>query len=148
MDKEDLAPLIEFIGKKFDQVDQRFEGMDRRLDLIATKEEMRAQEAETRRHMGVLVEAARDDIRQVAEGLVGVEGRLGNVEHRLDGVEGSLNGINHRLDRFEQKVETEFTETRAMIRVSYVQLDERIQSLEHNYAAMNDRVARLESRLP
>jgi predicted RNase H-like nuclease (RuvC/YqgF family) len=133
MDKEDLAPLIEFIGKKFDQVDQRFEGMDRRFDQMATKEEVRAQQAETRRHMGVLVEAARDDIRQVAEGLVGVEGRLGNVEHRLD--------------RFEQKVETEFTETRAMIRVSYTQLDERIQSLEHNYATLNDRVARLESRL-
>lgn len=132
MDQESLAPLIEFIGKKFDQVDQRFEGMDRRLDQTATKDEVRAQQAETRGHMGVLVEAVRDDIRQVAEGLVGVEGRLGNVEHRLD--------------RFEQKVGAEFAETRAMIRVSYAQLDERIQSLEHNYAALNDRVARLESR--
>ncbi len=124
MDQESLAPLIAFIGEKFEQV-------DRRLDQMATKEEVRAQQAEARRHMGVLVEAVRDDIRQVAEGLVGVEGRLGNVEHRLD--------------RFEQKVEAEFTETRAMIRVSYAQLDERIQSREHNYAALNERVARLGS---
>ena len=138
MEQEDLAPLIAFIGEKFEQV-------DRRLDQMATKEEVRAQQAETRRHMRVLVEAARDDIRQVAEGLVGVEGRLGNVEHRLEGVEGRLNGIKHHLDCFEQKVETEFTETRAMIRVSYAQLDERIQPLEHNYAALNERVERLES---
>ena len=125
MDTEDLAPLIEFIGKKFDQVDQR-------LDQMATKEEVRAQQAETRRHMGVLVEAVRDDIRQVAEGLVGVEGRLGNVEQRFD--------------RFEQKVEAEFAETRAAIRFSYAQLERRIQELEGNYASVNERLTCLESR--
>ena len=79
MEQESLAPLIEFIGKKFDQVDQRFDGMDRRLDQMATKDEVLTQQAETRRQMGVLVEAVRDDIRQVAEGLVGVDGRLGKV---------------------------------------------------------------------
>jgi chromosome segregation ATPase len=124
MEQDDLAPLIAFIGEKFEQV-------DRRLDQMATKEEVREQQAETRRHMGVLLEAVRDDIRQVAEGLVGVESRLGSVEQRLD--------------RVEQKMETEFGETRAMIRVSYAQLDERIQSLEHNYTALNERVTRLES---
>ena len=40
MEEESLAPLIEFIGKKFDQV-------DRRLDQMATKEEVRAQQTET-----------------------------------------------------------------------------------------------------
>jgi tetrahydromethanopterin S-methyltransferase subunit G len=126
------VPLIEFIGKKFDQVDQRFEGMDRRLDQMATKDEVRTQQAETRRQMGVLVEAVRDDIRQVAEGLVGVDGRLGEVEHRLD--------------RFEQKVETEFAETRAAIRFSYAQLERRILDLEGNYVALTERVERLEFR--
>ena len=102
MGEESLAPLIEFIGKKFDQVDQRFEGIERRLDQMATKDELEAKLAETRRHMGVLVEAVRDDVRQVAEGVA---------------------ETNQRLDRFEQKVEAEFVETRAMIRVSYAQLD-------------------------
>jgi len=138
MKDESLAPLIAFIGEKFEQV-------DRRLTKMATREESEAKNEETRRHMGVLVEAVRDDIRQVAEGLVGVEGRLGNVEHRLDGVEGSLGGVNLRLDRFEQKVETEFAETRAAIRFSYAQLERRIQEIEGNYASLNERVQRLES---
>jgi len=125
MGEESLAPLIEFIGKKFDQVDQRFEAIDRRLDQVATKEELEAKLAETRRHMGVLVEAVRDDVRQVAEGVA---------------------ETNQRLDRFEQKVEAEFVETRAMIRVSYVQLDRRIQDLEGNYASLSERVERLEAR--
>ena len=56
MEEESLAPLIEFIGKKFDQVDQRFEAIDRRLDQVATKEEVRAEQAETRRHFEVIAE--------------------------------------------------------------------------------------------
>jgi len=125
MDQENLAPLIEFIGKKFDQVDQRFEAMDTKI-------------ADARRHIGVLVEAVRDDVRQVAEGVSGVTQRLDNVERRLD-------TMDQRLDRFEQKVEAEFVETRAMIRVSYAQLDRRIQDLEGNYASLSERVERLES---
>jgi Mg2+ and Co2+ transporter CorA len=119
MDQDTLAPLIEFIGKKFDEV-------DRRLDQMVTKEEMQSQLAETRRHMGVLAEAVRDDVRQLAEGLA---------------------ETNQRLDRFERKVEGEFVETKAMIRVSYAQLDRRIQELEGNYAALNERVGRLEARI-
>ena len=126
MDKENLAPLIEFIGKKFDQVDQRFEGMDRRLDQMATKEDVRAQQAETRRHFDVVAEGLRSQIQLVAEG---------------------VSAANQRLDGFQQKVEEEFAETRAAIRFSYAQLDERIQSLEHNYSALNERVARLESHI-
>ena len=91
MKDESLAPLIEFIGKKFDQV-------DRRLDQMVTTDGLEAKLAETRRHTGVLVEAVRDEVRQVAEGVASVE---------------------QRLERFEQKVETEFTETRAAIRFSY-----------------------------
>ena len=117
MDQENLAPLIEFIGKKFDEV-------DRHLDQMATKDELESKLAETRRHMGVLIEAVRDDVRQLAEGLA---------------------ETNQRLDRFEQKVEAEFVETRAMIRVSYAQLDRRIQDLEGNYALLSERVERLES---
>jgi len=112
MEQESLAPLIEFIGTKFDKVDQRFEAMEAKIE-------------EARRHMGVLAEAVRDDIRQVAEG---------------------LGATNRRLDRFEQKVETEFAETRAAIRFSYAQVERRILDLEGNYASMNERLTLLESR--
>jgi chromosome segregation ATPase len=118
MDQEGLAPLIEFIGQKFDEV-------DRRLDQLATRNELEAKLQEARRHMGVLVEAVQDDIRQMAEGLT---------------------ETNQRLDRFEQKVETEFIETRAAIRFSYAHLERRLQELESNYASLKERVERVEAR--
>ena len=126
MDQENLAPLIEFIGKKFDQVDQRFEAMDRRFEAMEVKIE------EGHRHTGVLIEAVQGAVRRVAEGVA-------NVDQRLDGVE-------QRLDRFEEKMEAGFTETRAAIHFSYAQVDRRIQELEGNYAALSERVGRLEAR--
>jgi len=125
MDEEELAPLIEFIGKKFDQVDQRLGGMDRRLDQMATKDEGRAQQAETRRHFDVVAEGLRSQIQLFAEG---------------------VSAVDQRLDRFQRKVEEEFAETRAAIRFSYAQLERRILDLEGNYAALNERVERLEVR--
>jgi predicted RNase H-like nuclease (RuvC/YqgF family) len=125
MEQESLAPLIEFIGKKFDAV-------DRRLDQMATRDELEAKLGETRRHMGVLVEAVRDDVRQLAEGLA--ETNRGLAE------------TNQRLDRFQRTVEEEFAETRAAVRFSYAQLQRRIQELEGNYASLDERVARLEAR--
>ncbi len=121
MEQEGLAPLIAFIGEKFEQV-------DRRLDRMATKEEVGAQQAETRRHFDVVAEGLRSQIQSVAEG-------VSEVSQRID----------RRTIEIIAKVDQESAETRAMIRVSYAQLDERIQSLEHNYAALNERVARLES---
>ena len=43
-------------------------------------------------------------------------------------------------------MEAGFTETRAAIHFSYAQVDRRIQELEGNYAALNERVGRLEAR--
>ena len=125
MEEESLAPLIEFIGKKFDQADQRFEAIDRRLDQVATKEEVRAEQAETRRHFEVIAEGLKTDIRQVAEGhQFLVDGQARTIE---------------RIDQLER-------ELGAMIRFSYVQLERRIQELEGNYASLSERVERLESR--
>ncbi len=99
MGEENLASLVEFIGRRFDQVDRRFGEMDRRFESIDQRfEGVEAKIEESRRHTGVLFEAVRDDIRQVAEGLA---------------------ATNRRLDRFERKVEEEFSETRAAIRFSY-----------------------------
>ena len=124
MEEESLAPLIEFIGKKFDQADQRFEAIDRRLDQVATKEEVRAEQAETRRHFEVIAEGLKTDIRQVAEGhQFLVDGQARTIE---------------RIDQLER-------ELGAMIRFSYVQLERRIQELEGNYASLSERVERLES---
>ena len=111
------------------QVDQRFEAIDRRLDQVATKEELGSQLAETRRHFEVVAERMQSQVRLVAEGVA-------EVSQRLD----------RRTAEITAKIEQESAETRAMIRVSYAQLDRRIQDLEGNYASLSKRVERLEAR--
>jgi len=125
MEQESLAPLIERVGEQIRQVGQRLEAIDRRLDQMPTKDEMRTQQAETRRHFDVVAEGLRSQIQLVAEG---------------------VSVVDQRLDRFQRKVEEEFAETRAAIRFSYAQLERRILDLEGNYAALNERVERLEFR--
>ena len=125
MEQENLAPLIEFIGKKFDQVDQRFEAIDRRLEQVATKEEVRAQQAETRRHFEVVAEGLRGQMQLLAEGVA---------------------TLDQKLNRFREEVAGEFQEMKSMIRFSYAELDRRITTLEQGLAAVQERLARVEAR--
>jgi len=126
MEQESLAPLIEFIGKKFDQVDQRFGAIDRRFEEVATKGEVRAQQAETRRHFDVVAEGLRGQMQLLVEGVA---------------------TLDEKLNRFREEVAGEFKEMKSMVRISYAELDRRIQELEGNYAALNERVGRLEARI-
>jgi len=51
------------------------------------------------------------------------------------------------LNQFREEVAGEFKEMKSMVRISYAELDRRIQELESNYAALNERVGRLEARI-
>jgi chromosome segregation ATPase len=123
MDQDSLAPLIEFIGKKFDEVDHR-------LDQMVTREERQSQLAETRRHFNGVAERMESQVRLVAEGVAGVSERL-----------------ERRFQEVTAKIEEEAEETRAMIRVSYAQLDGRIRSLEGEFASLAKRVEQIEARI-
>lgn len=111
--------LMEFLGRKFTEVDAR-------LDQMATKEELREQHAQTRRHFEVVAEGLRSEIRQVAEGVLNVDEKLG---------------------RFRQEVQVEFNEIKAMIRFSYAELDRRVRTLEDAVVSLRGRVEQLEARL-
>lgn len=78
---------------------------------------------EIKRHFNVVAEGLRSDIRALAEGLGANTDRLDRLEMRFDGFE-------NRFDGFENRVTAEFTETRAMIRLSYGELERRIVRLE------------------
>jgi hypothetical protein len=78
---------------------------------------------EIKRHFNVVAEGLRSDIRVLAEGLGANTDRLDRFERRLDSFES-------RFDSFESRVTAEFTETRAMIRLSYGELERRIVRLE------------------
>jgi hypothetical protein len=64
---------------------------------------------ELKRHFGVVVEQVRSEVRLVAEGV-----SAGRAETAA----------------FREEVRTEFEEVRAMIRLSYAELDRRLRTLE------------------
>ncbi len=79
---------------------------------------------EIKRHFGVVAESLRSDIRQIAEG------------HDV---------IRHELQNQREELKDEFNETKALMRVSFSQLDQRTQALESDVSALKSRVDRVES---
>ena len=79
---------------------------------------------EIKRHFGVVAESLRGDIRQIAEG------------HAV---------IRHELQSRREEVRDEFKETRALMKVSFSQLDQRIDNLESDVSSLKSRADRLES---
>ncbi len=78
---------------------------------------------EIKRHFGVVAEALRSDVRQIAEG------------HAV---------IRHELQDMRNEFRDEFKETRALLRLSFTQLDQRLGTLESELSSLKSRVDRLE----
>jgi chromosome segregation ATPase len=76
------------------------------------------------RQTQVQIESVRGDIKQLAEGIA-------NVEEKLD---------RHVKENIRQ-----FDDVRALMRISYVQIEQRVSTLEDRYDEMNARLTALES---
>ncbi len=83
-----------------------------------------AQVEEIKRHFGVVTEALRSDIRQIAEG---------------------HSGIRHELQEIRDEFRDEFKEMRAIKRLSFSQLDQRIRTLETDISILKTRMDHLEA---
>jgi hypothetical protein len=68
-------PVLRRIEERFDRIDTRFDQVDARF-------------TDLKRHMEVLTEAIRDDIRLLAEAVVHSHARLENHETRIQRLEG------------------------------------------------------------
>jgi chromosome segregation ATPase len=88
---------------------------------------------EIKRHFNVVAEGLRSEMRAVAEG-------VGANTDRLD-------RVDERLDRLESRMEEGFGEIKAMIRLSFGELDRRIRSLESDVTSLRARLEKLESQL-
>jgi hypothetical protein len=80
---------------------------------------------ELKRHFGVVAEGLRSELRAVAEGQAGLQGRI---------------------DRLEARVDLGFKELQSMIRLSYTEIDRRFEALETDMHELRARVERLEAR--
>jgi hypothetical protein len=83
-----------------------------------------AQVEEIKRHFGVVTEALRSDIRQIAEG---------------------HSDIRHELREVRDELRDEFKEMRALMRLSFSQLDQRIHTLDTDISMLQARMDRLET---
>ena len=79
---------------------------------------------EIKRHFGVVAESLRSDIRRIAEGPA---------------------TTRHELQSQREEFRDEFKEMRALLRLSFSQLDQRIHTLESDMATLKTRMDRLEA---
>ncbi len=114
MADNDYKELIDFLGKHFEGIDKKFEGVYG--ELKNTKEGLRAEIAaakeETMRHTGVLIE---------------------DVKHKLDLVVEGVTGVNEKLDRHISENEKEHARLEKMSLISAADissLDQRVGRLE------------------
>jgi len=80
---------------------------------------------EIKRHFSVVAEDLRSEVRAVAEG---------------------QQGLKLVLDEFRADVAREFEDVRGLIRLSYGELDRRVQSLESEVTSLRERLERIEDR--
>ena len=83
-----------------------------------------------KRHFDVVAEAVRSDVQAVAEGVSLLADQVRSLETRFDGLEQRFDGLEQRFDGLQHEVQAGFTETRALMRVSYAELDRRLRKLE------------------
>jgi hypothetical protein len=83
--------------------------------------------AESRRHSEVVAEGLRQEIRLVAEGVEVLDGK-----------------IARQIGELRREMNEGFDEIKAMIRLSYAELDRRLRTLEEIVLALQSRVDRLE----
>lgn len=106
----------EFLERKFNAIDSRFDAVDEKF-------------VDIRRYFGVVAEGLERKIQQVDEGVVG-------LNEKLDREAGAL----------RQEMRAEFSEVKAMIKFSYSELDRRITAVEEEVAGLKSRLDRLEAR--
>ena len=92
----------------------------------------RDQVDEIKRHFDVVTDGVRGEVQAVAEGVTSVAERIGSLETSV----GAL----------RQEVRQEFSETQAMVRLSYSELDRRLRDLETDVGHLKGRLERLEAR--
>jgi SMC interacting uncharacterized protein involved in chromosome segregation len=81
---------------------------------------------EIKRHFGIVAEGLDLHIQAVAEG---------------------QSGLQRQIEQFRRETNREFEETRALIRLSYVELERRMGSLESDVAELRSRMDRVEARV-
>ncbi|MDI6764464.1 MAG: hypothetical protein QME83_15780 [Thermodesulfobacteriota bacterium] len=95
----------------------------------------------------VVSEGLMDHIKLLAEGHSGVVQRLDRVDAGFHQVETRLDRVETRLDHMEKENERQHIETRALIKLSFSELDKRLSDLESQVKDLQEWRKQIQSRL-
>ena len=111
MDNETAEEIKRHVTEGLRELRTEIQEVRRHSDVLAEglRTELRTEIQDVKRHSDVIAESLRGEIRTVAEGVV---------------------GLREEFSLEFKRVYEEFGEVRALIRVSYGDLDRRVQSLE------------------
>jgi uncharacterized coiled-coil protein SlyX len=110
-----------------DRIDQKITGLEVRMDQKMTGLEVRVID-----QFHIISERLMDQIKLLAEG--------------HDGVIDRLNGIDKRFDHMEKENERQHLETRALVKLSFSELDRRLTDLESQMKQMQEWRKQVDSR--
>jgi chromosome segregation ATPase len=130
-------------------------------DEFATKADLKEFKEEIIHEFRIVSEGLTDQIKLLDEGHSGVvqrldrmdtrfdqvEIRLDRVETRLDHMETRLDRVEKRLDHMEKENERQHLETRALIKLSFSELDKRLTDLESQVKELQEWRKQIQSRL-
>ena len=126
MTSAEYEQLVEFLGRKFTEIDRRFDGVDARLDGVDAR------------------------LGEVYRRFTEMDRRFDEVDLRLTGLRqdmlGHFDAIYHRFERLEQEY---YAITQALRRIEAGLADERgrREILERALAELKEHVAELQSRI-
>jgi hypothetical protein len=109
-------------------LDQVFKGFEKRQG-----EKMKTLEERVVDQFHIISEGLIDQIKLLAEGHTGIIKRL--------------NRVDERLDKMEKENERQHVETRALIKISFSELDRRLTELESQMKTMQEWKKQVEGRL-
>jgi hypothetical protein len=79
-------------------VDERLEHVEQILPTLVTKQELREESEQTRRHFDIVAESLRSDIRLLAEGQAALHQRVGDLRTEL---RADIASLDRRVMRLE-----------------------------------------------
>jgi hypothetical protein len=125
LDKKDLEQIFTGFEKRRDEKFKAFEG---RIDL-----KLKDVEGRVVNQFHIISEGLMDHIKLLAEGHAGILNRL--------------EGVEDRLARVEKENERQHLETRALIKLSFSELDRRLSDLESQVKELQEWRKQIEGRL-
>lgn len=114
MDQESLAQIKQIVTEATEAVEGRL-----RQEIQQTEGRLLGEIEEGKRHTGVLVE---------------------HLEHKISLLVEGQQAVRHYMEDFRSEMQSETKETRALLRLSYQQLHQRVENLEQRVLAIEHRL--------